>query len=230
MIHVPGFTRGDVFAPLQTVTLRGASQGTLSVRDGDGVEYANVARNMAAQMGIPLIFSGLSKTQVENILHLNTFETSREEEAQDRTEVAGLKLSDIFEPNELNWWWSGSKWSEEQRPHMIFPFYVWNLEEEDIKKYVVKKKIIEDGNQSPLLTNMQLIPLMGLVDMAQFGYSSFEPEFAKNVRQGKSDRVFWRNTFEIVEYAANTGFFINESVDQLLGELGLTRKDVRLPE
>ena len=43
MICIKGFTRGQTFEPLQTVTITGAGRGTMTVRDGEGVEYVSRA-------------------------------------------------------------------------------------------------------------------------------------------------------------------------------------------
>ncbi|MCB0390796.1 MAG: SDR family oxidoreductase, partial [Bdellovibrionales bacterium] len=184
--------------------------GTVDRFDGDFIH--DVARNVAAQLEIPLIFSGLTPTQARIILNVKGFETDRELEMSKRQMVAGIRLEKVFSKEEMQWWWNGKQWSPQRVPHMIFPFCVWNLSEEKVKSEVVKAGLIKDGQQSPLLTNYQLIPLMGLVDMAQLGYSSFEEEFALNARNGKADPVLWRNTFEIVEYSAKTGLFINHSI------------------
>lgn len=201
--------------------------GTVDQFDGDFIH--DTARNVAASLQVPLVFSGLSKAQVETVLELESFCHPLEFEASRRTEVAGITLSDVFNEPEMKWWWDGTQYKKKDIPRIIYPFYVWNIKEEEIKKEVVSKGYIEDGNQSPLLTNNQLIPLMGIVDMVQLGYSSFEPEFCKNVRRGTSDYEHWRNTFEIVEFAARTGLLISSSIDDLLAQLGLTREELKLP-
>mgnify|MGYP007013250707 CR=1 FL=1 len=71
--------------------------------------------------------------------------------------------------------------------------------------------------------------MMALVDMAKYGYSSFEPEFSQMVREGKADPHFWRPVFEMSEYATKTGHFVSKSVDNMLVRLNLRREDVGLP-
>ena len=78
------------------------------------------------------------------------------------------------------------------------------------------------------MTNNELIPVIGLIDVAKFGYSTFEPEFAQMIREGKTERRYWLNVFEMLEYSAKTGRFISSTVDQTLAKLGLTRADVGL--
>lgn len=198
--------------------------GTVDQFDGDF--FSDLARNLAAEMGIPYILCGLSPAQVENILGLKTFMTDPAEEARIREEVAGIRLADVFEPDELKYWWNGSAWPENRRPRMIFPFYIWDLDEEFIKKEVLRLGLMPRGDESPLITNHRLIPLMGIVDMIQLGYSSFEPEFAGMIRKGKAERTQWLYAFEIFEYAARTGRFLGQAIDEALGRLSLSRADL----
>ena len=69
---------------------------------------------------------------------------------------------------------------------------------------------------------------MTLVDFARLGHSSFEPEFTRLVREGKAEKRFWRNLFEISEYSARPGRFIRHSVTDVLDALDLSRRDVGL--
>ncbi len=203
--------------------------GTVDQFDGDF--FHDVARNYAYRLNIPLIFSGLSPYQVERILGLNSFLFPKEEDVKKRTHVAGIPLSSIFTEEEMQaWWWDGSSKNEEKIPRMLFPFYVWSISEEEIKKQVIKSGFIDSSEQSPLLTNNRLIPLMSAVDFAQFGYSSFEPEFSRNIRQGYSDPILWRNTFEIAELAASTGLLLDSAIGDVMQELGLSHRELGLPK
>lgn len=198
--------------------------GTVDQFDGDF--FCDVARNMAAKMDIPYIICGLSRDQVENIFHLDTFKTPLSDEAKKREVVADIILEDLFTEDEMEYWWDGSRWPEEKLPQMLFPFYFWDLEEEYIKSEVLRLGLMPRGDESPMVTNNSLIPLMGLVDIIQFGYSSFEPEFARNVRIGKAERKEWLYTFETLEYAAKTGRLLGKSIDEALARLSLTRQDL----
>ena len=200
--------------------------GTVDQFDGDAI--FDMARNFAADNRIPLVIGGISPIQVEQNVGIEWFETSRETEQSERTHVAGLRLRDIFSEHEMKYWWNGAERSGDELPRVIFPFYAWGYSERDVKAEVVRLGLMSGKNNSPLLTNNQLVPLMALVDNAQFGYSSFEPEFARLVRRGKADRTFWRNLFEMAEYSARTGRFIKKSIDDILRRLELTRGDVGL--
>jgi diphthamide synthase (EF-2-diphthine--ammonia ligase) len=198
--------------------------GTVDQFDGDF--FSDMARNLAARLGIPYIIWGLSPSQVENILGLTDFVTSPADEARAREKVAGIRLRDVFDEEEMHYWWNGPAWPEARRPRMVFPFYIWDLPETFIKQEVVRLGLMPRGDESPLVTNNRLIPLMGIVDMIQFGFSSFEPEFAGMVRQGKADRTYWLHMFETMEYAARTGRLLGTSLDETLARLGLTRSEL----
>lgn len=198
--------------------------GTVDQFDGDF--FSDLARNLAAKLEIPYVMCGLSPAQVENILHLKDYITPAEDEARAREEVAGIRLRDLFDAQEMNYWWNGPAWPAERRPRMLFPFFFWDLDEAFIKREVLRLGLMPRGDESPLITNHQLIPLMGIVDMLTFGYSSFEPEFAGMVRQGKADRRHWLYSFETLEYAAKTGRFLGAAVDEALARLCLTRAEV----
>lgn len=197
--------------------------GTVDQFDGDF--FCDLARNLAAEMEIPYIICGLSPAQVQQILGLNTFITDPEIEARPREEVAGIRLRDVFDEKEMRYWWNGPAWPAERRSRMVFPFYIWDLEEAYIKREVLRLGLMPRGDESPMITNHRLIPLMGIVDMLQFGYSSFEPEFASMIRKGKAERTHWLYLFEIFEYAARTGRFLGSAVDEALARLSLSRSD-----
>jgi hypothetical protein len=198
--------------------------GTVDQFDGDF--FSDLARNLGAKLEIPYIVCGLSSAQVENILHLRDYITSEQDEARPREAVAGIRLRDLFDDQEMNYWWNGPAWPAERRPRMLFPFYFWDLDETFIKREVLRLGLMPRGDESPLITNHQLIPLMGIVDMLTLGYSSFEPEFAGMVRKGKADRRHWLHSFEMLEYSARTGRFLGAAVDEALARLSLTRADI----
>ena len=200
--------------------------GTVDQFDGDF--FHDLGRNLARDLRIPFLISGCSRTQVERILKLNHFESPREQEKSRRQVVAGIKLEEFLDSKEMEYWWDGSKSSFV--PRVLFPFYAWNLSEEEIKATVVELGLVSENSNNPLLTNSTLVPLMGMVDMVRFGYSSFEAEFSQMVREGKADPHFWRPVFEMTEYAAKTGSFVSQSVDLVLKRLKLKRSDLGLPQ
>lgn len=200
------------------------SYGTVDFSDGEFM--LDSARKLAAEKGIPLILCGYSRYQVENGLGLHHFESPPEAERRPRTATAGLALADIFDDADQRLWWQGQTRPGTDVPRLLFPLYAWDLEEAEIKRQVVAWGLIQDRNQSPIVTNHRLIPLLGVVDVHRFGYSSFEKEFCRMIREGKADRESWQHTFEFLEYTSRTGLFVKPLVLDLLEELGLTTADV----
>lgn len=201
------------------------SYGTVDFSDGEFM--LDAARNLAAEKQIPLIVCGYSRYQVENGLGLQHFESPAEHERRPRTQTAGLRLDDIFDRvDDRRLWWQGASRPDAVVPRLLFPLYAWDLEEAEIKRQVVDWGLIGARDQSPIVTNHRLIPLLGVVDVHQLGYSSFEKEFCRMIREGKAEREPWQHTFEFLEYTARTGLFVKPLVLDLLAQLDLRPADV----
>jgi 3'-phosphoadenosine 5'-phosphosulfate sulfotransferase (PAPS reductase)/FAD synthetase len=201
------------------------SYGTVDFSDGEFL--LDTARRVAAEQKIPLIIAGYSRYQVQNGLKLNHFESPRDVEHSDRTHVAGLALDDIFVNDaDRAAWWQASKYFSDDVARLIFPLYAWDLEEGAIKQAVKDWGLMSNKSSSPIATNHQLIPLLGVVDVHKFGYSSFEYEFCRMIREGRATKDDWQHIFEFLEYTAKTGLFVRPTVQQLLNQLNLTTTDV----
>jgi hypothetical protein len=198
--------------------------GTVDFSDGEFL--LDSARALAAEKGIPLILCGYSRYQVQDGLGLKTFESPPDRERSDRTHVAGLALSDIYTETERGLWWRGSQWPAERVARLLFPLYAWNLDESVIARQVADWGLLQPRENSPLVTNHQLIPLLGVVDIHRMGYSGFEKEFCRMIREGKAPLKRWRAVFEFLEYTARTGLFIKPIILKALRELDLTPEDV----
>lgn len=200
------------------------SYGTVDFSDGEFM--LDTARRIAAEKHIPLILCGYSKYQVQNGLGLHHFESPPTREQSDRKATAGMTLSDIFSEEEIHRWWHGSRWPKEQVARLLFPLYAWDLEEPEIKRQVIQWGLMIKEKQSPIVTNHQLIPLLGVVDVHLLGYSSFEIEFCRMIREGKANRQDWQGVFEFLEYTARTGLFVKPTILQSLATLRLSLEDV----
>jgi hypothetical protein len=106
----------------------------------------------------------------------------------------------------------------------LFPLDTWEISEKNI--IAGAKKIVGGkGAFGPLDTNCTLIPLMAALDILRLGYCGFESEFSRNIREGLADRTIWRKRFDSLKWLTEKGL-LNRKIDTLLGDLGLTRKDV----
>jgi hypothetical protein len=144
----------------------------------------------------------------------------------DRTHVAGMPLSEFHNQHETNQWWHGTKYSDNERPRLLFPLYCWDLEEENILQAVQEMGLMQGKAVSPIVTNHLFIPVLGVVDVHKFGYTSYEYEFCKMIRDGKADLVHWRNTFEFLEYTSQNGMFVKNICVEMLDKINLTLEDV----
>lgn len=200
------------------------SYGTVDFSDGEFL--LDSARHLALEKQIPLILAGYSRYQVQNGLHLNTFESPRHIELSDRTHTAGIALADIFDKPDIQRWWHGSRHPPVDVARLLFPLYAWDLEESEIVALVRSWGLMSTKSSSPIATNHQLIPLLGVVDVHQFGFSSFEYEFCRMIREGKARKEDWQHIFEFLEYTAKSGLFVKPVVLDLSKKLGVTLDDL----
>ena len=187
----------------------------------------DLARTVAARNDIPLVVCGLSKVQTQNIFGLrNCFEFPIEEERGSLQDRCGLEWEKVMSTEEMDFWWDGTKWPAEKVPRFLLPYCAWEFSEEFILDEVDRLGLIERKKSRPLMTNNRLIPVIGMAEVARFGYSSFEVEFAQMIREGKSDRSYWLSIFEMLEYSAKTGRFIGRNVNETLASLNLSKEDI----
>jgi hypothetical protein len=209
-----------------TLTHLHTQKGYTIVDTMDAYITFDTATILAARWGIPLVICGLSKVQNDNIFGLTGFEFPRRGERSRMTDYIEIDLEQVFDEEERAMWWDGEQWPEEAIPRFVFPYCVWDLDEEFILREVDRLGLIERRRSRPLMTNNALIPVIGMAEVARFGYSSFEVEFARMVREGKSDRRYWLHIFEMLEYSTRTGRFINKTVEETLRKLDLTKEAI----
>jgi hypothetical protein len=111
------------------------------------------------------------------------------------------------------------------KPLTVFPLAVWRTGEQEIRAIVRDRGLLPKGSDSPLVSNSTLILAMSIIDVLNIGYSSFEPEFAQLVREGKSDRKNWLYLFEMLEFATRRGLLAKD-LNETLGRLQLSLADV----
>jgi len=189
----------------------------------------DIGRNTAASLGIPLLIHGGTRAQLHRVLKLFWYETSRSSEKEKRESTGGFELRQIYDDDELKYWWDGSAWPEAQVPRVIFPFYAWQYDEQAVRREVVRLGLIEEGNDNPIVSNYDLLPVNLAVDTFHLGYSGYEPEFAQLIREKKTQRSNWLGLFEAVEYLAGQGMLLPRCIADTLGKLGLSHENVGLP-
>lgn len=186
--------------------------------DGDLIH--DIARNFASQLEIPLLITGVSREQVRRIFNVNTFMMPEEIEMQDRLFSGVLDLNQNFNEYErTHYWWSPSK--KTFHPKVIFPMFVWHVNEAEIYETLQKNQLLEKSNLNVLLTNYEIVPLMIYMDFKNLGYCSFEPEFAQMIREGKLHRNYWFNMAQILEYQVKNDIYMKKHINELIKRLEL---------
>jgi hypothetical protein len=190
----------------------------------DGQMTFDAALNLAAAMGIPYVIAGLAKTQLENVFGPVTWEWPRD--GRDMPAAVGCSRLEAYADPERSFWYHPERWPEARRPRFLTPFVAWDPSESFLLAEVARLGLLPPKRSSPLITNNALIPVIGLAEVARFGFSSFEVEFAREVRAGKSQRTAWLHVFEMLEYASRTGRFLGAGARATLAELNLTFHDL----
>jgi 3'-phosphoadenosine 5'-phosphosulfate sulfotransferase (PAPS reductase)/FAD synthetase len=107
----------------------------------------------------------------------------------------------------------------------IFPLAVWRTDEQEIRARVREWDLMLPNSDSPLVSNSTLITAMAVLDLKNLGYSSFEPEFAQMIREGKTDRKVWLPIFQLLEFATARNL-LDKDLFQTLEQLNLKLSDV----
>lgn len=194
----------------------------------DGQIIFDSARNMATSFDIPIIICGLAKNQVENVYGDVGFEFTEEQEVNPVESQLKISLNEAFSEEENLYWYNRNNLKGRIAPRFLLPMVEWDYSEEQIVKTVEKQNLIEEKHSSPLLTNNALIPLISVAEINLRGYTSFEVEFAKTIREGKASRKYWLRIFQLAEYSAITGRLLSKSADRVLSQLGLRKIDLGL--
>jgi hypothetical protein len=185
---------------------------------------------MAAHLGAPLLLHGGTRAQAQKILGLYTYETPRSWETVRRERSGGYCLVDVYDEEELTCWWDGSAWPAERIPRVLFPFCAWPYDEDAIRRDVQRLELFEKGNENPIASNSDLLPVNFAVDTFHLGYSGYEPEFAQLIREKKAAKEPWQLVFESIEYLAKQGSLLPRCIASTLQRLGLTHRQLGLPE
>lgn len=203
-------------------------QGGYSIVDSlDGQITFDTAMNRAAAWGIPLVIAGLSRHQIEDSFGAIGWEFPY---AAGRQWISGpdvLRREVHPDPRSEHWHFPEA-WPAGRRPRFIMPFVAWDPSEDHILRTVARDGLLAASQVNPALTNNRLIPIIILAEYARQGWCCFEVEFARMIREGRSQRSRWLNLFQLLEHAAASGRFPG-TIDRTLGELGLTRAGIGLP-
>lgn len=191
--------------------------------------FYSISKNFAAKNTIPLIIDGLAWAQAERLSNVQNFEWPADSESAAVEKVLGDFLNANRSPEFEPFFWNPKKFDPEKIPRLIHPFYVWRYEENDVRNKVTELGLIERGNDSPLVTNQQVLVMMVIVDYIRIGYCSYEPDITMQIRAGTADRKYWQTIFEMSEYIAKTGWMMRKDIEKIAADLDLTTKELGLP-
>jgi len=201
-----------------------------------GEFFTDIGRNLAVQFDVPLLILGYTPEQIKIIRKWDEYELYagndfkfKDNQKFMREKFVNVMLEDIFTPDEMRYWWDGSKCPEDKIPTVIFPFQAWGYNKAEIQKQISKLGIVKKKNMDAMLTNDVYCTLGVFSDYKIFGYCSVEPEWANLVRKGKEDKNQNRNLWECVEYLSliHENFLLNSPPIQIcLNKFGMTKKEL----
>ncbi len=192
----------------------------------DGIMTFDSAMDLASGLGIPAVLCGLGSVQTKAVFGGVGIELTVEryrEAIEQQLDVGWDCITGTGRDSALH---DPRRWGSSRRPQMILPLCAWDPSEDQLLAEVDRLGLVSAARSHPLVTNNALVPVSGMAEVARFGYCSWETEFASMIRSGKSDRRYWLNLFEMLEYSTKTGRFVNRTVTQSLQRLGLTKADV----
>lgn len=204
--------------------------GYFTVDRADGEMLFDIARMCAAKLRIPLILSGLSKFQCEEIVGTSTFFMDKGHNDFTREDIGGFSLRDMFEEMPRNCFWDAKCFHEEDIPQLVFPLYAMSYDEVAFEQKMEHELSLGVSKGHPLLSNHSLFPAIIALDYQLFGRCSFEEEFAMLVRRRESPRSRWLKVFQLAELLVPSGRFLPRSITAALACLDLSPEMVGLPK
>ncbi|MCL2292103.1 MAG: hypothetical protein FWC30_03410 [Candidatus Bathyarchaeota archaeon] len=154
---------------------------------------------VAASFNIPLVFIGLSPDQVNRYFyevpneHLNANWVNEE-----------YCNGKYFEQRDKQYIWTAKKESEKNLK-VIFPFHVWNYNEETVTNKLDELGLVPKLESNPLKTRCKIMDAMCYVDKSRVGYDGFIAPFSDLIRFGKAPRKKYYDLFFGKDFELNMG-------------------------
>lgn len=233
--HIVYKPRSSVYKTLYRYTLKNVEmKGSYQTVDRlDGTLNQMLGFYFAYDMDIPLVLAGVDFAQ-ELIMQFHSyfvmpFEDMCSRTLTDRMERrSGFKIADIFTEEDQKLFWDGTGRDPERVPQYVLPFVAWRPDKAAILGELQRSGLMPEKDSSPILTNNQVLSIMTAIDFKTIGYCSFEPEFAEMIRFRENDPVYWRNAFELAEFASRNKLLLQRTISKVLGKLDLSYEDVGL--
>jgi len=233
--HIVYRPRSSVYKTLYRYTLKNVEmKGSYQTVDRlDGTLNQMLGFYFAYDMDIPLVLAGVDFAQ-ELIMQFHSyyvmpFEDMCTRVLTDRMERrSGFKIADIFTAEDQKLFWDGTGKDPDRIPRYVLPFVAWRPDKAAILSELEGEGLMPERDSSPILTNNQVLSIMTAIDIKTIGYCSFEPEFAEMIRFRENDPVYWRNAFELAEFASRNKLLLQRTISKVLRKLDLTYADVGL--
>jgi len=231
--HITFKPKSSVYKTLYCYTLKNVeNKGSYQTVDRlDGTLNQFLGFYFGYEMDIPLVLSGVDFAQ-ELIMQFHShyempFEDMCSRTLLDRMERrSGFKISSIFTEEDQKLFWDGTGKDRSRIPRYILPFVAWRPDKSATKDFLEKEGLMPKRDSSPIITNNQVLAVMTALDIRTIGYSSFEPEFAEMIRYRENDPIYWRNVFELVEFAVHNKIILKKIVEKVLKKLDLKAEEL----
>lgn len=231
--HIDFKPSSTVYKTLYRYTLRHVEhKGSYQTVDRlDGTLNQFLGFYYAYEMDIPLVLTGVDFAQ-ELIMQFHSwyempFEDMCSRTLLDRMERrSGFKIADIFSAEDCKLFWDGTHKDRARIPRYILPFVAWRPDKSAARDALAAEGLLPACDSSPILTNNQVLSVMTALDIRTIGYSSFEPEFAEMIRYRENDPLYWRNVFELVEFAVRNKVLLRKIVGKVLRKLELREAEL----
>ncbi len=225
--------RSSVYKTLYCHTLKNVEhKGSYQTVDRlDGTLNQFLGFHFGYEMDIPLVLSGVDFAQ-ELIMQFHSYYEMPFEDMCSRTLLdrmerrSGFKIADIFNKEDQDLFWDGTTKNPDRIPRYILPFVAWRPDKKTTRDVVEKEGLLPKRDSSPIITNNQVLSVMTALDIKTIGYSSFEPEFAEMIRFRENDPLYWRNVFELVEFAVHNDVLLKKIVGKVVKKLGLKTEEL----
>lgn len=172
----------------------------------DGELFVDIGKSLAADMSIPLLILGCTPEQID-MIHRVCDEYDRfnrdsffldDSKMVKREYFNQIRLDKVLTEEDLGYLWDSNHYKKSDIPLIVMPFQAWGYDKDKIIQELASLDL--KCNFSSTITNDTYVTLGVYLDYTILGYSTFEPEFASQVRAGLSDRKKNLYLWEFVEY------------------------------
>ena len=190
--------------------------------------FESDAIKMALEKKIPLILAGYSPGQPEPERML--YEFSRKLICETDWTPPGLKESNFFSDDELNYFFNPNSYPERTVfPRYLAPFHAWDYNQEEVMKSVVENGLVKTGRYAnPIYSNYPINWLLMYSDLKHFGYNPYHPEFSALIREGKASRMYWKIIIPIVNFMIKNKLFLGKETNRSLKWLNLNESELEI--